>query len=651
DTGMGLERLAAVLQKKKSNYDTDLFQPILQYFAKRTGKVYGANPNDDVSLRVLSDHLRAAGFLVGDGVQPSNEGRGYVLRRIMRRAIRHGKILGMKEPFFHEGIGILVREMGGAYPDLKKNQSFIEKVVKTEEERFLETLENGLGVLEEKMDRAIKQGRKEVSGELAFRLYDTFGFPLDLTQLIAEERGLIVDQSEFDRKMDEQKKRARAAWKGSGQEKVGEIYRQIFNEKGKTKFVGYEALVADSKITALLVEGQVAKEVNVGQSVEVCLDQTPFYGESGGQMGDSGIISSSSGKIQIEDTQKPVDGLWVHHGKVLSGSFKAGEKVHTEVSSATRRPTMLNHTGTHILHAALREILGDHVKQAGSLVDAERLRFDFSHFEALTPEQIQKIETRVNEVIQANYPVTKEEMSLEQAQKKGALAFFGEKYGDRVRVVTVGPYSMEFCGGTHLNASGEIGLFKITSESSVASGVRRIEAITGMAAFKAFQEQERTLKQLADTLKATPLEVSDRVKKMNDRMKALEQEISKLKTKVASGGAGADYMSQVKEINGVKLLAFEAEIDDPKALRDFSDQVKNRLGSGIVVLASKSDGKVSLLVTVSKDLTSKYQAGKIVGELAQIVGGKGGGRPDMAQAGGNQPEKISEVFKRITELL
>ncbi|MBI2339552.1 MAG: alanine--tRNA ligase [Deltaproteobacteria bacterium] len=660
DTGMGLERLATVLQKKKSNYDSDLFLPLIAEIGKRTNKSYGTNRSYDISLRVLADHIRAMAFLISDGVQPSNEGRGYVLRRIMRRAIRHSRLLGVNRPILFEIVPVLVKEMGSAYPELAKNQSFITKVIQNEEERFLETLERGLEMMDTEIRTIKAQKGKIFSGEAAFRLTDTFGFPIDLTELIARENHLTVDREIFDREMEKQKGRARAAWKGSGESAVGEVYHQLVQEGKKTRFLGYENLSTVSRVTALMVEGKRVEKGSEGSSVEVFTEASPFYGEGGGQVGDRGVIHSDTCTVEVEDTQKPVEGIISHRGKITAGTLKVGDRVHLEVATGYRRPTMLNHTATHILHAALREILGDHVKQAGSLVEPHRLRFDFSHFEPLTPTQIEEIERRVNEVIQANHPVTKEEMSFKEAQKKGALAFFGDKYGDRVRVVTVGPYSMEFCGGTHLNHSGEIGVFKITGESSVASGIRRIEAVTGMDAFREFQKLEKNVDHLAELLKTTPAELPQRVQKLAEQVKGLEKELSRLKTKMATSGVatsgvasggGADFMSRVKEVKGVNILAFETDIDDLKTLRDFSDQVKNRLGSGIVLIGSKAGGKVSLIVTVSKDLTGKYKAGDLIRDIAAIVGGKGGGRPDMAQAGGNLPEKLPEAFKKLESLL
>jgi len=651
DTGMGLERLAAILQKKHTNYDTDLFQPIIQDIANRTNKTYGSNKEDTVSLCVLADHLRAMSFLISDGVQPSNEGRGYVLRRIMRRAIRHGKLLGMHQPFLFEVVPVLVKEMGKAFPDLKKNQAFIEKVVKSEEERFLETLERGLDMLDGSIQDLKKKKGKIIDGELAFKLYDTFGFPIDLTELIAEENSLKVDRAVFDQEMEKQKERARAAWKGSGEQKVGEVYHALAKKIKPAEFLGYDTMSAEAVVTALVVEGREVKEAKEGSKVEVFTAQTPFYGESGGQVGDQGIISSDNCKVAILDTQRPVEGIIGHRGEVELGTIKVGDKVELEVSHQLRRPTMLNHTATHILHAALREILGDHVKQAGSLVEPHRLRFDFSHFESLTPTQVEEIEQRVNAVIQSNFKVSKEEMSFKEAERKGALAFFGEKYGDRVRVIEIGPYSMEFCGGTHLDYSGEIGIFKIISESSVAAGVRRIEAVTGMDAFRAFQKMERNYDHLSSLLKTSPADLPHRISKMVEQVKKLEKEVSRLKTKLATGGGGTDFMSQVKEINGTKFLAIETDIDDAKALREFSDLVKNKIGSGVAVIGSRAGGKAMLLVTVTKDLTKKYHAGKIVGEIAVIVGGKGGGRPDMAQAGGSKPEKLSEALKKAESLI
>ncbi len=673
DTGMGLERLAAVLQKKKSNYDTDLFSPLIHAIAKNTGKNYGDNPEHDVSMRVLADHIRASVFLISDGVQPSNEGRGYVLRRIMRRAIRHGKMLGQNEPFFFKLIPTLVDLMGEAYPDLIKNQSFVSKVIKTEEERFLETLAQGLIMIEEAITKLplLKQegvggsySKSQVfDGQLAFKLYDTYGFPLDLTELIVSEKGLSVDVPTFNSEMEKQKERARANWKGSGEAAVADTYHQLVSQGIHTTFLGYTTLEAESEIVSILSKGQLVKEAKEGLTVEVIVKETPFYGESGGQVGDRGFLVSKAAQMQVEDTQKPLNEIFSHQGKIITGTLKVGDKVSLKVNPIHRRPVMLNHTATHILHAALREILGDHVKQAGSLVEPHRLRFDFSHFEPLSREQIEKIELKVNEVIQANYSVTKEEMTQEQAKKKGALAFFGEKYGDKVRVVSIGPYSMEFCGGTHLNASGEIGCFKIINEASVASGVRRIEAVTGIGAIKEFQHLKHTLDEVAGVFKSSPADIVSRAQKITEDSKKLQKEVQTLKTKVAglgfgsppgstgSTGSNTDPLSQVREVNGVKVLALELALDDPKAVRELGDQLKNKLGSGVLVLGSKNEDKVTLTVMVSKDLTQKYSAGKIIGELAPIIGGRGGGRPDMAQAGGNLPEKLAEALKAIDKLI
>lgn len=656
DTGMGLERLTAVLQKKMSNYDTDLFTPLIGAIADGVGKLYGANPDHDVSIRVLADHIRAVVFLISDGVQPANEGRGYVLRRILRRAIRHATLLGKKEPFFFELVPPLVEQMDGVYPDLVKNQSYVVKVIKTEEERFLETLDRGLSIIEDEVKKLKDKGKGIIGGELAFTLYDTFGFPVDLTELIAEEKGLKVDKEKFDEEMEKQKERARGAWKGTGEKKVADFYYQLADQGLQTEFVGYKTLETESVVTALFVKGGRRDKATAGEEVELFVRKTPFYGESGGQVGDCGFISSKGSEVRVNDTQKKLEKplLMAHCGKVTTGSLRVGDVVILHVDEKFRHPTMLNHTATHILHAALREILGDHVKQAGSLVEPSRLRFDFSHFEPLTLEQIESIESKVNEVIQANYPVTKEEMSLVDAQKKGALAFFGDKYGDHVRVVSVGPphgapYSMEFCGGTHLAFSGEIGCFKITGQSSVASGIRRIEAITGLTAIREFQKLEKMVHECSASLKTTPAELPIRISRLSEELKKLQKEVTQLKATRAVGGAGGgfDPLNQIKEIKGVKVLAFETSLTDPKAIREFGDQLKGKMGSGILVIGSKGAGKVLLTVMVTKDLTAHYHAGKIVGELALIVGGRGGGRPDMAQAGGNLPDKLPEALTAV----
>ncbi len=666
DTGMGLERLCAVLQKKKSNYDTDLFLPLIQSIQEKTHKVYGKNEQDDVAMRVLADHIRSSVFLVSDGVQPSNEGRGYVLRRIMRRAIRHGKMLGRSNPFFFELAGTLVGMMQEAYPDLAKNSSLITKVIQTEEIRFLETLDRGMEMIEEEVSQLKKKGEKIFSGKTAFVLYDTYGFPLDLTELITAERGLSVDSKIFEEEMSRQKKRARSAWKGSGESAVADLYHELVRGGMTSQFLGYETMEAKGRTVALIKEGKRTDEAGEGEQVEIFVDRTPFYGESGGQVGDTGImidggaaLSGRPSKFQIEvsDTQKPLEGIISHHGLVKEGIIRVGDSVLLRVNNETRRSTMLNHTATHILHAALREILGDHVKQAGSLVKPERLRFDFTHFEPLTKGQIEAIELQVNTIIQSNYPVAKEEMSLEEAKKKGALAFFGDKYGERVRVVSVGPpgvlpYSMEFCGGTHLDYSGEIGVFKIIGESSVASGVRRIEAVTGLSAFAEFQRLGKMMDELSSLLKTTPAELPQRVAKLSEEAKKLQREISQLKAKMVSGGEAQGDLSQlIREVKGIKVITLETDLSDPKDLRNLGDELKVKMGSGLVLIGSKSEGKALIMVMVTKDLTGKYNAGKLVGELAPIIGGRGGGGPDMAQAGGNQPEKLAETFKKLEDLL
>lgn len=651
DTGMGLERLAAIVQKKRTNYDTDLFIPLIESIAEKVGKKYGKDSESDVSLRVVADHIRATAFLISDGVQPSNEGRGYVLRRIMRRAIRHGRLLGMEKPFFSELVEPLIEVMGDAYSELKQNQDFIQKVILREEESFLETLGNGLKIIEDEVARLKSTQKKVFGGELAFKLYDTFGFPLDLTEIIANEHGFEVDQEKFDEEMQAQKERARKAWKGSGEEKISQLYHDLANQGVRTEF-SYSDLEVEGKILAILKCGELVDDVSEGDEVEVFVDSTSFYGESGGQAGDKGIIFSDTNQIKISDTQKPVDGVISHIGKVINGKFKKGDQVRLKVFDETRFPTMVNHTATHLLHAALQNILGSHVKQAGSLVNESRLRFDFSHFEALTSDEIEKIEKEINQVIQTNYEVTKEELDYDEAIARGATAFFGDKYGDKVRVVTIGPYSMELCGGTHLQASGQIGAFKIISESSVASGVRRIEAITGEKALQSFQLDRKQLQLIAREMKSTPDETPEKIKKLIRQVKDLEKQISDLKAKLASGGgSGKNYLDEVDEINGVKVLAIQIDIDDAQALASLSDQLRDKLGSGITAVGANISGKASVIITVSKDLNSKYKAGNLIKEISPLFEGRGGGRPDRAQAGGTHPDGIAQAFKQMKEII
>jgi len=646
DTGMGLERLSALLQGKSSNYDSDLFMPILKEIQKVTVKKYGENDEHDVSMRVLADHIRASVFLINDGVLPSNEGRGYVLRRILRRAIRHGKLLGQTQAFFYKLIPVVITEMSAAYPDLKSNQDTIEKVIHAEEDRFFETLEKGLKILSEEMTTLEKSKKKTLPGEVAFKLYDTFGFPLDLTQTICEDNNIKVDQDGFEKEMTLQKERARAGWKGSGADKIHKVYFDL-SEKQETKFLGYDTLESPAKISAIIIDGKIVDEVKKGDC-ELVFDQTPFYAESGGQAGDAGKIKTSDSLAEITDTQKPVGSLFVHKTKILKGTLKAGDTVQLSVFKDVRLPTMRNHTATHIMHAALRNILGSHVRQAGSLVNDEVLRFDFSHFEGISPEILKAIEDEVNTVVLNNHPVEKKVMSHDQAIKEGALAFFGDKYGDEVRVIGIGDYSVELCGGTHLNHTSEIGFFKIISEGSIAAGVRRIEAVTGMNAIKMAQEEAALLKKTGEELKSTPKDIPDTVKRLQAKLKTQNKEIDKLKKQLLSGGS-EDYLKDATEINNVKTVVHESS--DIKSAREIATVIRDKLGSGISVVSAKEGEKSTIVVSVTKDLMDKYPANKILQPLGELINGRGGGKADIAQAGGSVLISISDIQDKLKSIL
>ncbi|MGQ9830076.1 MAG: alanine--tRNA ligase [Thermochromatium sp.] len=637
DTGMGLERLAAVMQGVHSNYEIDLFRHLIEAAAEATGCTDLA----DKSLRVIADHIRSTAFLIADGVTPSNEGRGYVLRRIMRRAIRHGYRLGCATPFFHTLVEPLVHEMGDAYPELRVNQSHIERLVKLEEERFAETLDHGMRLL----DAAIADlSGDQIPGETVFRLYDTYGFPVDLTADIARERGLTLDLAGFDQAMQQQRERARAASQFGSPQTLVDLQIQ-----GETDFCGYDRLeIEDATIVALYRDGISCDTLETGESGIVILDRSPFYGESGGQVGDRGWLTTETARCVVLDTQKKGDGVLLHVGQVEAGQLTLGDRVEARVDAERRRATTLNHSATHLLHAALRAVLGPHVQQKGSLVGPERLRFDFSHFEPLTREQLLAIERLVNREVRANHLVETRIMSLEDAKASGAMALFGEKYGDQVRVLRMGDFSTELCGGTHVKAVGDIGLIKIISESGIAAGVRRIEAVTGETALEWVEADEERLLRLAGLLKGGREELDERVTQLIDRVRRLERELEQLKAKVA-GAAGQDLAAQAVDIRGVKTLAARLDGADPKVMRVMLDQLKDRLGSAVVVLATESDGKVSLVAGVTPDLTDRLKAGDLIREVAAKVGGKGGGRPDMAQAGGNDPAGLPDALALVPD--
>ncbi|MGP4844223.1 alanine--tRNA ligase [Marinobacter sp. 1Y8] len=633
DTGMGLERIAAVLQGVHNNYEIDLFQDLL----KAASDILGGVETTEASLRVVADHIRACSFLIADGVMPSNEGRGFVLRRIIRRAARHGNKLGAKDAFFYKLTGALVELMGEAFPELVRTRAQIEKVLLQEEEQFARTLDKGLRLLEQ--DIAELKG-DEIPGETVFALYDTYGFPVDLTNDIARERGLTLDYEGYEKAMQAQRERARAA------SKFGIDYNASADLGGSTEFTGYENVDGHEKIRTVLVNGE-EKNAQTGEEAVIVLERTPFYAESGGQVGDTGLLTWSGGRFQVADTRK--DGAnHLHIGTVIEGELFPGLEVDARIDHGRRQSIALNHSATHLLHAALRNVLGDHVTQKGSLVDPDRLRFDFSHFEAVTPEQLATIEAQVNEQILGNTAVGTEITDMEQAKEKGAVALFGEKYGDQVRVLSMGAdrYSVELCGGTHVSRTGDIGLFRIISESGISSGVRRIEAVTGKGALAWLDETEGRLRQVAGLVRGTRETVIEKVEATLERNRQLEKEIEQLKSKLASS-AGSDLVESAVDVNGLKVVASVLEGADRKALMDTADQLKNKLGSGVVVLASIEDGKVMLVAGVTKDATGRIKAGDLMKSLCAEVGGKGGGRPDMAQGGGTDAAKLPDALAKV----
>ncbi|EPO7152861.1 alanine--tRNA ligase [Escherichia coli] len=632
DTGMGLERIAAVLQHVNSNYDIDLFRTLIQAVAKVTG----ATDLSNKSLRVIADHIRSCAFLIADGVMPSNENRGYVLRRIIRRAVRHGNMLGAKETFFYKLVGSLIDVMGSAGEDLKRQQAQVEQVLKTEEEQFARTLERGLALLDEEL---AKLSGDTLDGETAFRLYDTYGFPVDLTADVCRERNIKVDEAGFEAAMEEQRRRAREA---SG---FGADYNAMIRVDSASEFKGYDHLELNGKVTALFVDGKSVDAINAGQEAVVVLDQTPFYAESGGQVGDKGELKGANFSFAVEDTQKYGQAIG-HIGKLAAGSLKVGDAVQADVDEARRARIRLNHSATHLMHAALRQVLGTHVSQKGSLVNDKVLRFDFSHNEAMKPEEIRAVEDLVNAQIRRNLPIETNIMDLEAAKAKGAMALFGEKYDERVRVLSMGDFSTELCGGTHASRTGDIGLFRIISESGTAAGVRRIEAVTGEGAIATVHADSDRLSEVAHLLKGDSNNLADKVRSVLERTRQLEKELQQLKEQAAAQES-ANLSSKAIDVNGVKLLVSELSGVEPKMLRTMVDDLKNQLGSTIIVLATVAEGKVSLIAGVSKDVTDRVKAGELIGMVAQQVGGKGGGRPDMAQAGGTDAAALPAALASV----
>lgn len=634
DTGMGLERIAAILQGVHSNYEIDLFQNLI----KASANVVGTEDLEAQSLRVIADHIRSCSFMIVDGVVPSNEGRGYVLRRIIRRAVRHGNKLGQAKPFFHKLVAALDTEMGDAYPELRKLKDRVTSILLKEEEQFAKTLDQGMRILEEAI--AQLDGSKVLSGETVFKLYDTYGFPADLTNDVARENGLEIDEVSFEAAMEAQRARARSASNFS-MDMSGSV-----SLDAETEFTGYDKLEDECQVETILLDGQSVQTLEAGQQAVVVLKNTPFYGESGGQVGDQGWLRGDVA-FKVGNTTKQGK-AHLHHGELKEGTLSVGDKVTAQVDSSMRQATALNHSATHLMHEALRRVLGDHVVQKGSLVDAERLRFDFSHFEGVTAAEIEQIEDMVNEQIRLNHAVETDIMDIEAAKGKGAMALFGEKYDSQVRVLTMGAdYSIELCGGTHVKRTGDIGLFKIITESGIAAGVRRIEAVTGKAAVEVNRAMENTLQQVASLVKGNKESVLDKVTVLNDQARALQKELDAIKGKLAAM-AGADLASQAVDINGGKLLVAQVEAD-PKALRDMLDQLKSKLESAVILLAAVNDGKVSLIAGVTKELTKQVKAGDLIKMVAPLVDGKGGGRPDMAQAGGNNPDALPSALASVPD--
>ena len=644
DTGMGLERITAVMQKVLSNYDIDSMRALTATTEKLTGKKYGVDPTADISYRVIDDHARAVSFLIADGVTPSNEGRGYVLRRLLRRAARHGRLIGLKEPFLHEVAKSVAAVMGDAYPQLRNEEPRIREVIRIEEERFGETLDRGLVLLEDATAKLKSENQRTLAGEIAFRLYDTYGFPLDLIEDILRGENIDVDQAGFEKLMEAQRNRGREARETVSMESKIQL-------DGQVCFIGYDRLAGESSVLGIFAGGASKSEAVQGDEIDLLTGETPFYGESGGQVGDRGVIKTTRGDvIEISDTQHPTPQLTSHRGKVVKGRVQVGDKVELQVDGKHRRKTMLNHSATHILHAVLRKELGQHVRQAGSLVTPDRLRFDFSHTGAIAAEKLALIEAQVNQHVREDAGVSIQELSYDDAIRQGALAFFGDKYGDRVRVVKIGDFSTELCGGTHIRASGEIGLFKLHFEGGVAAGVRRIEAFTGEGALDLIRGYELRLKEIGELVRSGTDDAVDKVKKLLDRQKELEREIEKLRGQFDKDRI-PELLAKKQSVDGASVLISQVDGVDGKQLRDIADQLKEKLGSGVVVLASAGEANVNLVASVSKDLIKKYHAGNIIKVLAGMVGGGGGGRPDFAQAGGKEPANIGAALKRAEELV
>ncbi|MBI5406765.1 MAG: alanine--tRNA ligase [Nitrospirae bacterium] len=644
DTGMGLERVTAVVQGVKSNYEADLFMPLIKAISKESGIVYDSPPRkSDVSLRVIADHLRAITFLISDGVIPSNEGSGYVLRRIIRRGARHGRLIGIQEPFLYKGVRYVIDLMRPHYPELQTNSGIISEITRREEEGFINTLEQGIRILDDIIKRAQEGGKRMIPGADLFKLYDTYGFPLDLAVDIAKEQDLVLDEEGFREAMEQQRERARRA--GLGEDKINPVYKTLKSGNVATQFAGYEHLETRGRVAAIIRDGVVVNSAKAGEEIEVVFDITPFYGESGGQIGDQGIGIGPEGGIEVTDTLKPLD-MIVHKARVTTGSITKREEWVLRVNRTSRQATTRSHTATHMLHAALRQTIGEHVKQAGSLVAPDRLRFDFIHFKPVSEVEMGRIEEMLNEKIRENIPVITEVMDVSQALQGGAMALFGEKYGEKVRVVQVPGFSKELCGGTHCKATGEIGVFRIASESGIAAGVRRIEALTGAAALRHFIESERTVAEISGMLKAKPAEVAGKAERLVTQFKEQEKEIARLKGQLTISQA-KDISSEIREVEGIQVLSKRADpmsIDD---LRNFAESLRSQMKSGVVAAGTGADDKAAIVVMVTKDLASQLDAREIIREIAPLVDGRGGGRADMAQAGGKRPEGLAEALGKV----
>ena len=651
DTGMGLERLAVVVQDVNSVFDIDTMKAIRDRICEIAGVTYQTDEVKDISIRLITDHIRSSTFLISDGVMPSNEGRGYVLRRLIRRAARHGRLLGIKEQFLANLSQTVIAESKDGYPELEEKKAFILNVLTQEESKFDKTIDQGLAILSEMTEEMKKEGKTQLSGEDAFKLYDTYGFPLDLTEEILAESNFTLDEEGFKAAMQKQREKARSARKVSNYSGTDATVYDEIDPSVTTTFVGYDRMSHSSKVTVLTSETEITEALSDGQTGTIIVEETPFYATMGGQNADIGVITGPEGEFAVKDTVKLLGGKVGHVGQITRGMIKTGDMVQLQVADETRKDTCKNHSATHLLHKALREVLGTHVEQAGSFVDDKRLRFDFSHFTAMTKEELQKVEDMVNEMIEANLSVVTREMSIEEAKKEGAMALFGEKYSEKVRVVSMGDFSIELCGGTHVSNTGVIGNFKIVAENGVAAGVRRIEAITGKGVTAYYKEMEKGLEQAAKLLKTTPLKVSEKIEHLLAELKALSSENESMKSKLAKDALG-DVMDQVKEVKGVKLLATSVNGVDMNGLRELGDQLKEKLGEGVVVLASDCDGKVNLMAMATEAaLKAGAHAGNLIKQIAPIVGGGGGGRPNMAQAGGKNPAGISEAMKKAASVL